>query len=1168
MKKRIYIDLLFILLLGLLPTLWFSNGTLLLGHDAGMAIDPVTHFLDRIYVWSQRFDIGTDQNGALLGAFFIHSFEAFLAWIGLSLRTGQIVQFIFWFTMPGLAMYFFAYKMFSSKRYLPLIASVIYMLNFYLLQGWFIAERTKFSIYIAFPLVLYILIEYLWGKMKFLPAIIWTGVVLGIFNGGGSLPLYGGLIMSILIVFLYINLINKDAKTIIKTILYSLGSSITYLLFNAYWVIPYFFYVSGFYNRDLAQAGGTEGALSWARYLSSQTTFMHLFRGQGIPDWYLNPYHAYSQIFLKQPLLILISFLFPILAFGSLLLLKTKREQYLTYLLVFICLVGMLFSAGPGSQFGFIYEFMVTYIPGFAMFRSAFFKFDYMVWFSYGILIGLTIDFLFSKLEQKYFRNYSFIFSTVALLVFIFGYTLYHFPVLNGSFLDYSREPGKELTTRVKLPNYIVDFGKWVNTQDINTRFLVMPQLGNTTYSSYTWYYWSLAPVTSLLTRNSFVHNTALVPENEKILMEEMYGAFLRGDMGSFADFTKVFAIDSIVVQNDYDWQNSTWGTVNPAIYESILKAHPDLFIHEKTFGKWDVYKIAERQKSLRINTSTKLSFLQGKLGKVVSFPYFEPKSPLFMSDVEGKNIDYYANNATDIFLAPECIQCDLEYKGVTFQYYNPKVLPGSIFYPFVKFRENQVKKASHDFSSLVNLYITITNRRIIEVKWMVDSRKRIEQILPNIERYKKAMNEFIAVLEQKDSAVVEDSAAQMVMENIVHQVSLVDSIYDEPLLSFFQRDALARTYDLIVKVEKLASDKMWVTENMEDKKYIYDLPLIGSYDIYVKKGSLTSPESDSSNTTISFRDLPMVLKPISTVGDWLYFGSVNFNSKKVYIDLKDGTMANMINSVDPAFPDRKDGIIQDNNNFIYTTNAMNKCFYYQFHGLDYLNTQYVVSFSYRNFSDKNKLSFFHSFEGDDLVKYSVKDSSLASTRYFSKFTKLITPKNGNIRLNFCNGFLSLSELNRFEKQLDPDVLPDKKQLIEIKDISFNKVAYPNIVLYRQQRQVKDLDTVDSFSKKDPVTYNINLKNTNQPISLIMRESFGKYWRLCDENNKCLSFDDKSHFSNAGFTNAWYLKNAGLGSKLTLYYYPQKWYALGTKVTFISIGIILGFICIRFLKRK
>lgn len=1170
MKRRIFFDLIIIFILGLIPSLWFRDGTILLGHDAGLSLDPVVHFLDRLHVWSQRFSIGTDQSAALLGAFFIHGFESFLAWLGLSLHWGQLMQFIFWFTLPGLAMYFFAYKTFPDKKYLPLIASVIYMLNFYLIQGWFIAERTKFSIYIAFPLVLYLLIRYLTGKMGFLKTIVLTGLVLAIFNGGGSIPLYGGLLFAVLITFVYVNVINFDFLTLKKTIFYSFGVSLIYILLNAYWLIPYFFYTLGFYGRDLAQAGGTEGALSWARYLSSESTFINLFRGQGIPDWYLNPYHAFAQQFLSNPVLILASFLFPIFAFSSLLLIKRNKDHFYIYLLILIALVGILFSSGPESQFGFIFEFLVNYAPGFVMFRSAFFKFNYMVWFAYGILIGFTLDYLVSRIEFKYFKKNTFLFSNVILLLLVAGYILYHYPVLNGSFLDYSREPGKELTTRVKVPGYIFEFGKWVNDLDPNVRFLVMPQLGNTSYVSYDWKYWSIAPITSLLSRNSFVHNTQLVAESEKVLMGEMYAAFLRGDMESFSDFASVFAIDAILLQKDYDWQNPSWGTVNPEKYEMVLQSHPELFTHEKTFGKWEVYKIAERTQSLRVNSSTKLSILQGKLGKVVSFPYFAPKSPLFMDDVEKKNIDYYAQDATDIYLAPECIQCDLEYKEQRFKYYNPKLLPGSTLYPIVTFREQQVKALSRDFMSLLNFYIAASNRRIIEIKWMVDSRTRIEKILPNIERYREALRQLVLHLEKGDpSALAESRAAQIVMHHITQQVNLIDSVYNEQILSTFQRQALAQSYNEILELERLAGKKMWITEDMMNKRYVYDLSLTGDYEVYVKKGSLTNPRTDPKETTITFRDLPDVLKPVTTVGDWLSFGKFNLQNKKTFIALKDGTMSNLLDLVSPTFPDGKEGVVMDKNNFTFTVGSLNKCFYYQFHDLEFLNTQYVVTFNYRNFSDKNTLSFFHQFEGDELLKYSIKNSSLPSFRYFNKFTKLITPKDGNIRLVFCNGFLSLSEIGTLEKQLDAELLPGSETLIEIKNITFHKVAYPNIVLYKKQKEVADINTVESFTKKDPVTYTVNLTKTAQPISLMMRESFGKYWRVCDEKNTCLSFDDPTHFQNAGFANAWYLKDVPIGDKLTLYYYPQRWYGIGTIITIGSIVIlVIGGICIRLFIRK
>ncbi len=1170
MKKRILFDLIIILLLGLIPILWLKDGTVLLGHDAGLALDPIVHFLDRLHVWSQRFSIGTDQSAALLGAFFIHSFEAFLTWLGFSLHWGQIIQFIFWFTAPGLAMYFFAYKIWPEKKYLPLIASVIYMLNFYLIQGWFIAERTKFSIYIALPLVLYFLIAYLTGKIGFLRSVLLTGITLGIFNGGGSLPLYGGLIFAILVIFVYINFIQSNIDTLKKTVFYSIGVGAIYFLLNAYWIISYVFYLSGFYGRDLANAGGAEGALSWARYLSSQSTFINIFRGQGIPDWYLNPYHAFAANFFNNPLLVLASFLFPILAFSSLLLIKRNKDRFYIYLFVLIALVGILFASGPQSQLGIIFELMVKYIPGFAIFRSAFFKFDYIVWFSYGILIGYTLDFLFSCLELKYFKRYSFLFSKILLIVFVAGYVLYHYPVLDGSFLDYSREPGKELTTRVKVPDYILDFGKWVNTQDPNKRYLVMPQLaGDTSYISYQWKYWSIAPVTSLLTRSSFVHNTAFAPQNEKLLMTKMYSAFIHKDMESFKDLADVFAIDGIVLQKDYDWKNKSWGTINPQIYEKILDSNP-LFSLDKTFGQWKVYSLTDRDKSLRINSTTRLSFLQGELSKVVSFPYFDPKAPLFISDLEQKNIDYYAKSATELFLAPECIQCDLEYREGTFKYYNPKILPGSFLYPIITLKERQIKNKSNDFMSLLNYYITVSDRRIIEAKWMIDSRKRIQNILPTLERYYQALGELRLHLGKSgwdSSAKQENKAAQLLMNHIVQQVNLIDSAYKDDIVGYDHRRLLAQAYNEILEIQKLANNKLWATEDPINKKYIFDLLKTGKYDVYVKKSSLANPEQDSSGSEISIKDFNNILKPIGQIDDWLSFGTVNLINKKTLLSFKDNTLKNLLDKASLVFPDGKEGIVQEGNKFSLSTDSLNKCFYYQLDDLEIPDSQYIVSFKYRNFSDIHSLSFFSKQEGEQLYQYSIKDSAIDRTRFFKNYTKLIGPRELRMKLYFCNGFVSIGEANVIKEKSELELLPPGQILTEITDIKLYKVSYPNIVFYKKQEDTVDENFVTDFTKKNPVTYDINLKSVNKPVSLIMRESYGKYWQVCDENNKCIPFDDKSHFASAGFANAWYFKD-GVGKKLKLYYYPQKTFEVGTAITLVTILLITGGICLHILKRK
>ena len=188
LSRRTAFDIFIICLLGLIPLFWLRGQEIILGHDAGLTIYPVNHFLDRLFVWTERFGIGSDQSYALPG-FFIHGLEAIWFQLTGSLQMGQKITFIFWLILPGLAMYYSARSIFTSRRYLPLIASVFFMLNHFLLQGWFVVERTKFSTYTALPLVLLVVIKLFEGKLSPLKAGILSAFVLLLLNGGGSLPL-------------------------------------------------------------------------------------------------------------------------------------------------------------------------------------------------------------------------------------------------------------------------------------------------------------------------------------------------------------------------------------------------------------------------------------------------------------------------------------------------------------------------------------------------------------------------------------------------------------------------------------------------------------------------------------------------------------------------------------------------------------------------------------------------------------------------------------------------------------------------------------------------------------------------------------------------------------------------------------------------------------------
>ena len=129
-------EILIILFLGLTPLLWYKDpNSLALGHDMGFPIDPISFFKDRTFLWTDRVGLGWDQT---LGsaAILIHGFEAAVASLGVPIFLVQKVVFIFWFVLPGLAMYYFVSTIHREKDqwFIRLAGSLFYMFNHFLLH--------------------------------------------------------------------------------------------------------------------------------------------------------------------------------------------------------------------------------------------------------------------------------------------------------------------------------------------------------------------------------------------------------------------------------------------------------------------------------------------------------------------------------------------------------------------------------------------------------------------------------------------------------------------------------------------------------------------------------------------------------------------------------------------------------------------------------------------------------------------------------------------------------------------------------------------------------------------------------------------------------------------------------------------------------------------------
>src|SRR3989344_3358830 len=213
-----FLEILFLLIVGLVPLLWYKDGFIGFGHDMGFPLAPVDHFLDRLYTWTNRLGpFGSDQIQVLPG-FFIHSIEAILSTLGFSILSVQKITYIFWFVLPGITMYILLRYLHPEKEdyTIRLSGSLFYMMNHYLLQAWTIAERTKFSLVAALPLVVLLIIKVLHKKESPVKNSILLALVLFFLNGGEGIPILISLFIVILVtvvLFFFLSEENFWSKT-------------------------------------------------------------------------------------------------------------------------------------------------------------------------------------------------------------------------------------------------------------------------------------------------------------------------------------------------------------------------------------------------------------------------------------------------------------------------------------------------------------------------------------------------------------------------------------------------------------------------------------------------------------------------------------------------------------------------------------------------------------------------------------------------------------------------------------------------------------------------------------------------------------------------------------------------------------------------------------------
>jgi len=589
MKKFLFKhwEILLLFVFSLTALLWLKPGEVIMGHDSGFRLNFLSYYKSLLYAWNPIVNFGVDWQ--LYKGFLTTQFSEFIftvlsdSWV-----IGQRMMMVFWFFVIQASMYVLTKTIRPEKdRWVFRIgASTFYAFNFFILQGWFIVERAKFSLYAALPISILLFYRVFVQKKNVLSNAILFGILYFFCTGGGSAPLYGGTLVAwfVTYVFFTFSLWRQEKwKGLLFSlyVLFAFGNA--FVLINAYWIVPQIGLYVSTYTSAVAERGGIDGLIAWERVNSKNASILNLLRLQGVPDWYDNPSHPFSKAFLTNPILIAASFIPSIIVLLGIVMSYIKKIKHNQIIIIasILLAIGLILGGGSHPPFGLLYEYAMRHVPGFAIFRSSFYKFGPILWFS---MILLSLYFLESFLYSFWKNKKAYTIVGICVVAAILSY---HYPFFTKNIFQFH----SEFTTKVRVPPYIEDMAKFANANtDPYARIMVLPELTSSFYNvqmdAYTWNFFSL----DIFPRNAIDRSIIANDNNAPDVIARLYTEYMDGDPQAFQKLAGLMGIRYLLWRDDAKYSTGVIDGRTLAFQKEKLQPFSSKLVYKS--GLWELYDL------------------------------------------------------------------------------------------------------------------------------------------------------------------------------------------------------------------------------------------------------------------------------------------------------------------------------------------------------------------------------------------------------------------------------------------------------------------------------------------------------------------------------------------------------------------------------------------------
>lgn len=578
-KKR---EVLLLLLISVIPLLWLRPGYIIAkGDEFPSWLNPQKTLNADVYLWN----VNTMGNTDAAASFILYGLLwLFLIHFGFSIEFIQIIIQVFFFIVGSFGMYYLSKTVYPKLRLSPLISSIFYTFNFFVLQS-----RLNIGMawtYAFMPLLMALLIKMLEATLQqnnkaASKHIVYFAITSTIALSFASVnpPNVIIILLVLAITLLYYTIKQrKQTRPLLLNITKLIAISI---LINLWWVIP----VLNYYLGSSLALNSEVGVLQWS-WTHARASFLNLFWLNG--GWSWRPeYFPYISSY-SNPFLIILTFV-PFLLAATALLFKTDRSQFNAYLMSII-LIFLFLAKGLNEPLSQLNLFLYTYIPNMTMFREPVSKFTMALIPFLALLIGYAVHNITNTKIGKH-KPTELTKMTIAIF-FILTFVISTYPLVTNPIE--TKTPELPFSSYIKIPDYWYNAKEWLDNQPDNSRVLITPP-DDDYMMPYTWgYYGEDGFITRFIQKPiiSYYFGYKLNP-NISAALQQLYDAIKYNRTNEFKAFLDFLNIKYIFQRNDISYNFTGRNIIPPNEMRTFLTHQPYIYLAQK-FGQIDIYEYVE----------------------------------------------------------------------------------------------------------------------------------------------------------------------------------------------------------------------------------------------------------------------------------------------------------------------------------------------------------------------------------------------------------------------------------------------------------------------------------------------------------------------------------------------------------------------------------------------